>query len=172
VKIQKSHHCQTNSIYKEKEESSILVHALVAIDGSPQSEHALTQFLRMIKPDETKVTVLYVIAPSRYVVIPEIPGYSGTQPQPLSEISERLIKQEEEMIANRAQMISTDEDVPIEITIRMGDPRNEILAAAEDLNVSLIVMGSTGKGLGERLLLGSVSTYVTTHSRFSTLMIR
>jgi nucleotide-binding universal stress UspA family protein len=116
--------------------------------------------------------VLYVIAPSRYVVIPEIPGYSGTQPQPLSEISERLIKQEEEMIVNRAQMISTDEDVPIEITIRMGDPRSEILAAAEDLNVSLIVMGSTGKGLGERLLLGSVSTYVTTHSRFSTLVIR
>ena len=148
----------------------MIVHALVAIDGSTQSEYALTQFLRMINPDKTKVTVLYVVAPSRYVVIKDVPGYSGTHP--LSEIREHLIEQEEEMTVKRAHAISTEEQVPIEVITRMGDPRSEILAAAEELDVSLIVMGSTGKGLGERLLLGSVSTYVTTHSRFSTLVIR
>jgi nucleotide-binding universal stress UspA family protein len=146
------------------------ISALVAIDGSPQSNYALTQFLKISDAKKTKVTVLYVIVPSRYVVIEEAPGYSGMQA--FHEMRERLVKQEEEEVCQRVRMIADEEDIPIEIIVRLGDPRNEILSVAEEINASLIVMGSTGKGLGERILLGSVSTYVTANSQISTMVIR
>jgi nucleotide-binding universal stress UspA family protein len=144
--------------------------ALVAIDGSAQSCYALTQFLKISNTEKTKVTVLYVIVPSRYGVIEGAPGYSGTQA--LHEMRERVVKQEEEKVRQRVQVISEEQHIPIEMMVRVGDPRNVILCVAKEINASLIVMGSTGKGLGERLLLGSVSTYVTANSQISTMVIR
>jgi len=144
--------------------------ALVAVDGSAQSDYALTQFLKIFNAEKTKVTVLYVIVPSRYTIIEEAPGYSSTQA--FHEMRERLVKREEERVRQRVQMISEEEDIPIEMMVRIGDPRNVILSVAQEISASLIVMGSTGKGLGERLLLGSVSTYVTANSKISTMVIR
>jgi nucleotide-binding universal stress UspA family protein len=144
--------------------------ALVAIDGSAQSDFALTQFLKMINTENTKLTVLYVVAPSRYITIEEAPGYTGTLA--FREMRERLVKQEEERIRQRIKEISKEEGVEIEMMVRIGDPRDEILSVAKEINVSLIVMGSTGKGLGGRILLGSVSTYISTHSEISTMIIR
>ena len=144
--------------------------ALVAIDGSAQSDYTLTQFLKITDREKIKVTVLYVIVPSRYFIIEEAPGYSSTQA--LHEMRERLVKQEEEIVRQRVQMISEAEHIPIEMMVCIGDPRDVILSVAEEINASLIVMGSTGKGLGERLLLGSVSTYVTANSQISTMVIR
>lgn len=148
----------------------MFAHALVAVDGSAQSDYALSLFLKTIDAKRTKVTVLYVIAPSRYVVAEEALRYSGTPS--LHRLQERLVQQEEESVRSRVKMISEDESVPVEMIVRIGDPRDEILAAAEEVDASLIVMGSTGKGLGERILLGSVSTYVTVHSPISTMIIR
>jgi len=144
--------------------------ALVAIDGSEQSFYALMQFLKISDREKTKLTVLYVIVPSRYLAVQEAPGYSGTQA--FHEMRERLVKQEEETARQRVQLISDNEHIPLEMMVRIGDPRDVILSVAEEINASLIVMGSTGKGLGERILLGSVSTYVTANSRISTLVIR
>jgi nucleotide-binding universal stress UspA family protein len=114
--------------------------------------------------------VLYVIVPSRYAVIEEAPGYSGTHV--FHEMRERIVKQEEESVRNKVQIISEDEHIPIEMIVRIGDPRDVILSVAKEINASLIVMGSTGKGLGGRILLGSVSTYVTANSQISTMVIR
>jgi len=56
--------------------------------------------------------------------------------------------------------------------VRLGDPRNEILKTADEIGADLIAVGSTGKGLGQRILLGSVSTYVVTHAKISTIIVR
>jgi len=150
---------------------------LVAVDGSAHSDYALAQFLKMINTEKTKITVLYVVVPSRYIIIEKDSG-SGTQAP--REMREQLVKEEEEKIRQRVQKISEEEDVQIEMMVRSGDPRSEILSVAKEINASLLVMGSTGEGLGERgslgsverLLLGSVSSYVSTHSEISTMIIR
>ena len=148
----------------------MFTHALVAIDGSAQSDYALIQFLKMVDPKKTEVTVLYVTVPSRYVVVEEALYSSGAQS--LHAMRERLVQQEEEMIRQKVKAISEDEHIPIKMIVRTGDPRDEILMVAEEIGASVIVMGSTGKGLGERILLGSVSTYITIHSPISTMIIR
>ncbi|EDQ86627.1 uncharacterized protein MONBRDRAFT_38315 [Monosiga brevicollis MX1] len=46
-----------------------------------------------------------------------------------------------------------------------GDPREELIAYAETESASMIVVGSRGRGALKRAILGSVSTYVVTHSK-------
>lgn len=55
--------------------------------------------------------------------------------------------------------------------IREGHAGQEILHAAEDWDADLIVMGSHGFGFFNRLLLGSISTYVLRHGHRATLVV-
>lgn len=48
----------------------------------------------------------------------------------------------------------------VEAVCRVGDPLTEILSVAEEVNASLIVMGSHGKGIFKEWLIGSVSLNV------------
>jgi len=56
--------------------------------------------------------------------------------------------------------------------VRTGDPAREIEAAARDLGADLIVTGSRGLGVWERLRLGSVAHHVLLHSHCSVLVMR
>ena len=79
---------------------------------------------------------------------------------------------EKEQVINRIKELAHDRNVDIEIIVRTGDPRSEILQTAEEVGADLIAVGSTGKGLGARILLGSVSTYILTHAKVTTVVVR
>ena len=53
-----------------------------------------------------------------------------------------------------------------------GQPVDLIVAAAQDLNADLIVIGSRGLGGFKRLMLGSVSDGVTHHAHCPVLIVR
>jgi nucleotide-binding universal stress UspA family protein len=53
-----------------------------------------------------------------------------------------------------------------------GDPAEEILVTAKDLDSDLIVMGARGLGGVERVLLGSVSEKVLHHARCPVLIVK
>ena len=56
--------------------------------------------------------------------------------------------------------------------VRSGDAAHEIISAASEWGVDLIVTGSRGLGGLERLLLGSVARNVVLHARCSVLVVR
>ncbi|SMP42725.1 Nucleotide-binding universal stress protein, UspA family [Neorhodopirellula lusitana] len=56
--------------------------------------------------------------------------------------------------------------------VPVGPPPSEVLNLADQTNCDLIVMGAVGHSALERVLLGSVSDYVATHSDVSTLVVR
>jgi nucleotide-binding universal stress UspA family protein len=56
--------------------------------------------------------------------------------------------------------------------LRIGDPANEILDAAEESKADLIVLGARGLSAIPRFLLGSVSDYVCRHAHQSVLVVR
>jgi nucleotide-binding universal stress UspA family protein len=143
---------------------------LVAVDGSPEADTALLKVMEFFNLSETEICTVYVISPAKYSTIEGAAGYEGIST--LHEIREKIISEEREQVTERIQNISRDKGITISRSIRMGDPRSEILKAAEEIGADIIAMGSTGKGLGQRLLLGSVSTYVVTHSKISTMVIR
>ena len=59
-----------------------------------------------------------------------------------------------------------------ELTVRTGDPRDEIIAAANDMNADLIVIGSNYRGALNRLLLGSTARSVLDQTPCDTLVCR
>lgn len=65
-------------------------------------------------------------------------------------------------LRGRLQKAVEQADVPLEdddlsTELRIGRPTDEMLAAAEDLDADVVVVGYRGKGLIERTLLGSVA---------------
>lgn len=143
---------------------------IVALDGSPEADTALVKIIDYLNPAETEYHALYVISPSKYATIEGAAGYEGIST--LHEIRDRIIAEEKDMVTERVKNIAHDHGIEISMLVRLGDPRSEILKAAEEINADIIVVGSTGKGLGQRILLGSVSTYIVTHSKISTMVIR
>ncbi len=53
-----------------------------------------------------------------------------------------------------------------------GNPAEEILREAEKGKYDFIVVGSTGKGKINELLLGSVSSEVVHHAKVSVMVVR
>ncbi|NLV26031.1 MAG: universal stress protein [Methanomicrobiales archaeon] len=142
---------------------------LVAVDGSPEAYNALIWVLEHIK-EGGRACAVYVISPTKYAAIEGAAGYEGIST--LHEIRERIVNDEREQVTNRVKELAHDRSVDIEILVRTGDPRSEILNTAEEIGADLIAVGSTGKGLGARILLGSVSTYIISHAKVSTIVVR
>lgn len=121
-------------------------------------------------PQEIELHAIYVISPSKYATIEGAAGYEGIST--LHEIRDRIISEEREKVTERVKNIAQDQGIGIQMLVRLGDPRSEILKVADEINADMIAVGSTGKGLGQRILLGSVSTYIVTHAKISTMVVR
>ncbi|WP_181391587.1 universal stress protein [Methanospirillum lacunae] len=143
---------------------------LTAVDGSPEADTALLKVIEYFNTEEIELHAIYVISPSKYATIEGAAGYEGIST--LHEIRDRIIAEEKEAVTERVKNIAHDHGLEISLIVRLGDPRSEILKAADEINADIIAVGSTGKGLGQRILLGSVSTYIVTHSKISTIVIR
>lgn len=145
---------------------------LIATDGSEVAERAVEQGLRLAMTlGTTEVRIITVTDPASIVGA----GYAtiaGTIVDPIPELlqaqaeaSRNIIKSAEAIAANvgvRADTAVIDDNFPAEA----------IVADADRHGSELIVMGSHGRrGLG-RLLLGSQTTNVLTHSKIPVLVIR
>ncbi|MBN1167409.1 MAG: universal stress protein [Methanospirillaceae archaeon] len=143
---------------------------LVATDGSEASDLAVVWVLENMDTDKTKIFALYVIVPS--AVVP-FGGRVGVCEGACGDsYGLEQIQKDEELMRRKIETLSEGFSASIQLLVRIGEPRSEILAAAEECFADLIVLGCTGKGLGTRLLLGSVSTYIVTHSPVSTVVVR
>jgi len=56
--------------------------------------------------------------------------------------------------------------------VLLGDPIKEIPRKCEELNVTLLVLGSRGRSAMARLLLGSVSHYILYHAMVSIVIVQ
>jgi len=61
---------------------------------------------------------------------------------------------------------------PVERLLRVGTPWREIVRAADEMGITLIVIGSHGKRSLEELLLGSTVENVTKHAPCPVLVVR
>jgi nucleotide-binding universal stress UspA family protein len=138
------------------------VHVLVPMDGSPLAERALEHALQMF-PD-ARVTVLHVID---YVE----ESYSARALVGADELRERA-EQHAEALFEDAARIADDYDADIETATRVGDPAREIVAYADEHDVDQVVVGSHGRSLMSRVLLGSVAAQVTRRAPAPVTVVR
>ncbi|WP_051063088.1 universal stress protein [Ilumatobacter nonamiensis] len=134
---------------------------LLATDGSEHANAALRAGIRLVEPGlgSLLVTVVPTLDPS--IVVGS--GHAGPV---MTFADEQQLIEERDRDARRA----VDEAAAflglseIEIEILGGDPGAAICERAEEAEIDLIVIGTSGTGGFKRALLGSVSDYVVRHA--------
>ncbi len=136
---------------------------LVAIDGSKMSEKAVQTSVEEARVWNAKVHLLYVIETGLFSSLPMDNTW---------EVMYSMLEKEGNDALDRMKQIASDRGVEAETHLKQGHAGTEILRTAEELGVDLIVVGSHGKTNIDRLLLGSVSSFVVTNSKVSVTVVR
>lgn len=142
---------------------------LFATDGSDYARKAGETLTLMPFHGDTEITVLHVITPALH----DIPDKFMTKVnehirEDLKKYSDKELQESQRIIGQAAEYL--DNKFPhIEKLTRTGDPSDEILTAARELNADIIVVGSKGMG-GFRGVVGSISRYILSVADCSVLI--
>ena len=142
------------------------MHVLLATDGSEVALDAARKGLALLALP-TEVTLLCVISnlPADTGGGIEGPVYTPEQEEEL-----RLAETHHAEVA----LLDTEHAITgaTNRRIETGDPATVICMVAKEIGADVIVVGSHGKGVLSRVLLGSVSEYVTRHAPCPVLVVR
>ena len=142
---------------------------LVAIDGSPQSDKAAEEAVRLAAGNPSKFrSTIYAM-----LVLPNTPNPTFADFLPKGPVTQT--KEWEELRQRVFYIIEKDAremDIPLEVRIAYGDPAEELVGCAKKEDIDVIVIGSSGKGFLKRSLLGSVSYKVVNNSPCSVYIVK
>ncbi|XP_078315083.1 universal stress protein YxiE-like [Crassostrea virginica] len=142
---------------------------LIALDGSKESEFAFRQYVEKIHKDDNHVTAVYCA------------HYSLTDPEALliskedAKAIEKILEEDEKKILtifDNMKSLLSEYKVSGEVVRLEGRPETAILAKAEEIQATMIVMGSRGLGTIRRTILGSVSEYILHHSHIPVMICK
>ncbi|MDT4968261.1 MAG: hypothetical protein QOJ64_2998 [Acidobacteriota bacterium] len=140
---------------------------LLPTDFSDCANYALSYATSLARQFGAKIICVHVVEP----VVPTV-GYTGiTEPLPIADISEQL----EDSATRELPKIAECEEcsgLDVEEVIAHGDAAAEIVRAAKEREVDLIVLSSHGRtGLG-RILFGSTAEAVVRHASCPVLVVK
>ena len=142
---------------------TVFTNILVAIDGSAASERGIERAVDEAKVWNAKLHAIYVVETGLFSSIPT---------DNTVEIMYRVLENEGNATLEKAKKYAAAHGVTLTTHMKQGHAGTEIVALSERENVDLIVAASHGKSQTDRLLLGSVSTYMVTHSTVTTMVVR
>jgi len=142
---------------------------LVAIDGSPQSDKAAEEAVKLASISGSGArSKLFALS-----VLPSMRAPSFTDFFPAPPATERPDwEAKRQRIFFVVEKAANELGIDMENAVVYGDAAEEILSFAEEKECDVIVIGSSGKGLMKRAVLGSVSTKVALQARCSVYIIR
>lgn len=142
---------------------------LVAIDGSPQSDKAAEEAVRLAAQSGVRLrSQVFAV-----LVLPSLKPPSFTDFFPAKPPTE-----EPDWPAKRDRLFyvveksAREADVTLESIILYGDPAEELMHFAKEKLCDVIVIGSSGKGMVKRTVLGSVSSKVALQAQCSVYIVR
>jgi nucleotide-binding universal stress UspA family protein len=143
---------------------------LLAVDGSVCSDAAAEELAKRPWPPESEVNVITAV---------EVPVPVGMEPWAISpdyfEDLERTLRQTGQAVLDATLLklkSITDKTLKISSEIIQGSPAQVIVDEAESWGADLIVLGSRGLGIWNRIVLGSVSNAVVHHAKCSVEIVR
>ena len=141
---------------------------LVATDGSPLSEKAVTHAIDLAATVNAELFVLKVL--------PCYPQYyfEGSVALPTAEIEriEKLWAEEGEAIVEAAKKRAEERGIKVSTVLTRADViSSAIIEVAKARDVDLIVMASHGRKGVERLLLGSETQQVLVHAKKTPVLV-
>lgn len=143
---------------------------LFATDGSEAAAEAERLLKALPLPEGAQIEVLCVVSEP----VPLIGAYAEgawVNQDPLYQIAQTERDLAQSLLEGAAARLSRP-GVETRVAIRDGAVAREIMAAADDSQADLVVVGSRGLTGLDRLLLGSVAQNVARHSRRPVLVAR
>ena len=136
---------------------------LVAFDGSPLSESALTHAVENYP--NASITAMYVINPIDSIIDVEAGGL------PVAEDWYDNAQERATAIQTTATTLAADHDIDLKTVTEVGKPAREIVEYADNHDIDHIVVGSHGRSGIDRAILGSVAERVTRRARIPVTII-
>jgi nucleotide-binding universal stress UspA family protein len=141
----------------------VFTNILIAIDGSDASQRALVRAVDEARVWNAKLHVLYVVETGLFSSLPS---------DNTVEIMYRVLEKEGTTVLERAKKYAAEKGITVTTHIKQGHAGSEVIALADQENADLIIVGSHGKSQADRLLIGSVSTFVVSHSKVTSMVVR
>ena len=141
----------------------VFTNILVAIDGSDASQRAFVRAVEEAKVWNARLHVIYVV---------ETGLFSSLPADNTVEIMYRVLETEGNTVLEKAKKFAAEKGVTPITHMKQGHAGSEVVTLADKENIDLVMVGSHGKSQADRLLIGSVSTYVVTHSKVTTMVVR
>ncbi len=140
---------------------------LLAIDSSEYSVEATAEIAKRPWPADTVVRVLSVVEP----VTPPAAELWYDAGGSLERVQQQMKERAEDLTASASKQLQ-GKGLEVETAVRDGDPRSVIVDEAKTWSSDLIVLGSHGYTGIQRLVLGSVASYVVSHAPCSVEVVR
>ncbi|KAM0018291.1 putative universal stress protein A family [Helianthus debilis subsp. tardiflorus] len=151
---------------------------VVAVDGSEESMKGLQWALDNVKlHPEGSLVIIHVQSPPSIAAglnpgsIPfggpsdlEVPAFTAA-----IEAHQRRIT---DAIITHALKICADNNAEVKTQVLIGDPKEKICEAVEELHADLLVMGCRSFGPIKRMFLGSVSNYCSNHVSCPVMIVK
>lgn len=138
---------------------------VVATDGSPSSQAAAKTAAELAAQLGARITLIYVFEPIKYA-LPE--GYVPYTSEQLTDMTEHF----EQMLRSAKAEVNAAGAGEVETRLLQGVAADEICEFAKREGADLIVVGTHGRGLIERVLLGSVAEKVVRAASVPVLTVR
>lgn len=141
-------------------------HILIPVDGSPTAMAAVDKAAGLAKAFGSSATVVYVIDPYPFTGVGADFAYGQDQ-----YLSAATAEANSSIEAARERLAAAGIQAEVRVVESHAVWRG-ILEAAENAGADLVVMGSHGRRGLEKLVLGSVTQSVLSHSKVNTLVVR
>ncbi|MGR3742028.1 universal stress protein [Companilactobacillus sp. DQM5] len=136
---------------------------LVPVDGSFESELAFKKAVEVAKRNKSKLHILHVIDTRAFQSVSSFD----------SEMVEQVTEKAKETIDSYEKTAKEEGIIDVDSAIEYGAPKTIISHEfPEKVGVDLIMIGATGLNAVERLLIGSVTEYVTRTAKCDVLVVR
>ncbi|MDY2519358.1 universal stress protein [Weissella cibaria] len=138
---------------------------LVPVDGSKEAEAALGKAIPVAirNGEDANLHILHVIDTRAFQ---NVTDFKTTMVEQVAETAKKTL----DAYLQQAKDAGVQN---VDYTIEYGSPKDIIAhQAPEKLNADLIMIGATGLNAIERLLIGSVTEYVTRTANVDTLIVR
>lgn len=126
---------------------------LVPVDDAETMTRVFEHAAEVAGPRDATVHLLHVVDKRAFLTLDDAMK---------DEVEAELDQQGEATVAAAADWFA-DTDVDVETTCRSGDPADEVLAFADEIDADLVVMG-TRQNDYQQAMLGSVSRTVTANA--------
>ena len=154
------------SVLMVKGEVAVPLQALLALDGSKASKRAIRKVTTWLDPDEVSVHAVSVVPEKLTDLGLEMLGKKQAKALMAP------VRKQTYVLLDEARKNFLKAGFQVDTEFLEGNPRMQIVEAAQRLKAQLVCVGSKGLSGIERFTLGSVSEWVSTYSPVSVLVMR